>query len=102
LVISQLRRYAFRRREPSAMPPQLMTDLVYNERVKLTATAINNVGIAAVVTGVIVPVAAFAYRTAPGSIDYPAWYFAGFLFLWLSGGLVCHFIARTVLLRMRP
>ena len=84
------------------MPPQPMTDAVHNERVKLTATAINNVGVAAVVTGVIVPVAAFAYRTAPSSADYPLWYFIGFLVVWFMGGLTCHFLARNVFLRMRP
>jgi hypothetical protein len=38
--------------------------LVYNERTKLLATALNNTGVATVVTAVIAPVAAFLYGSA--------------------------------------
>ena len=36
---------------------------IHNERVKLTATALNNTGIAAVVTGMVAPVASTLYGT---------------------------------------
>ena len=39
--------------------------LVHNERVKLLAQALSNMGIAIAVTGVITPVVAILYGTAP-------------------------------------
>ncbi len=37
---------------------------VHNEQLKLAATAFNNLGVAVIVTGIIVPVVALAYQTA--------------------------------------
>jgi hypothetical protein len=52
-----------------------VSHLVHNGQVKLAATALNNVGVASVVTGVIVPLVARAASSAtPGSR-----YWAGFV-----------------------
>lgn len=40
-------------------------DTIHNEHIKLAATALNNVGVASVVTGVIVPLVARASSAAP-------------------------------------
>jgi hypothetical protein len=43
--------------------------LVYNERIKLFATALSNTGIATIVTSIVAPMAAFLYGSAALSSD---------------------------------
>jgi hypothetical protein len=40
-------------------------DTIHNEQIKLAATALNNIGVASVVTGVTVPVIARSSLTTP-------------------------------------
>jgi hypothetical protein len=67
--------------------------VVRNEQLKLTATAINNLAVAFVVTGFIIPVAALAYQAAFPKTRY----WAGFAILWIVAAVVLHYVARRVL-----
>ena len=66
---------------------------VRNERRKITATALNNIAVSLVVTGLIVPAVSMANQ-----LSYPQarfwWVFALF---WLAIGVLLHIIARRVL-----
>ncbi len=73
-------------------------DPIHNERVKLTATALNNTAIATIVTGLIAPAASYGYGFAnlpPG----PFWWIIGAA--WLVGGVTLHVAGRVVLGRLR-
>ena len=63
---------------------------IHNERVKLTATALNNTGIAAVVTGMVAPVASTLYGTT--ILIRPFWWLIAAA--WSSGGVAPHIGAR--------
>lgn len=57
-------------------------NLIQNERVKLLATALNNVAVATVVTALIAPAAAFLYGSGHASTNYwwrvgAAWFVIG-------------------------
>jgi methylmalonyl-CoA mutase cobalamin-binding subunit len=69
---------------------------VHNEQLKLAATAFNNLGVAVIVTGIIVPVVALAYQTALPKTRY----WAAFAVLWSLVGAVLHLIARRVIERL--
>jgi methylmalonyl-CoA mutase cobalamin-binding subunit len=69
---------------------------VHNEQLKLAATAFNNLGVAVIVTGIIVPVVALAYQTAVPKTRY----WAVFALLWSLVGAVLHLIARRVIERL--
>jgi hypothetical protein len=73
--------------------------LVHNERVKLSATALNNTAIATVVTGLIAPAASFAYGLSTGPSGHLWWLVAS---AWLSSGVLIHFAARAMLKGLRP
>ncbi len=69
---------------------------IHNERVKLLAQAVSNLGVAIAVTGVITPVVAVLYGTAPLNATLfpvtPAPFFIGFAF---------HVVAQLTLGRLR-
>jgi len=72
--------------------------LVKNEQIKLTATALNNVGVAFVVVGLVSPLVGFSQlRQAPSDA-------LAFLFhaAWFASGLALHVTARLVLRRLKP
>lgn len=73
-------------------------NLIHNERVKLLATTLNNLGIASVVTGVVAPTAGFVYGI--GSWTQPI-RLAGAILAWLVAGVGLHLIAQPVLRRSR-
>lgn len=69
-------------------------NLVQNERIKLTATALNNIAVATIVTALIAPAAGFLYGTANPAAGH-WWLAVGFA--WLTGGAALHLAARWTL-----
>jgi len=76
---------------------QAHAKLVHNEQMKLGATLFNNIAVAFIVTGFIVPTISFAYRTAVPQSRY----WAGYAVFWLATAGANHQIARYLLSRMR-
>jgi hypothetical protein len=72
--------------------------LVHNERTKLTATALNNVAVALIVTGFVVPVVGLGQRTDLPAAAGQLW----FSFVWLVTGSVVHYVARLMLGSLKP
>jgi hypothetical protein len=72
--------------------------LVANERWKLTATALNGVAVATMVTGFVAPLVAVSYGvpSMSGSI-----YLIGIAAIWFLTGIGIHIGARFVLGRLR-
>lgn len=68
--------------------------LIGNERVKLTATFLNGMAIAAVAAGGIAPLAAYTYQI-PGAVGGATVATAGLS--WLAGGISLHLLARLAL-----
>jgi hypothetical protein len=67
-----------------------------NEQRKITATAINNLAVSLIVTGVIVPVLTLVYQfTSP-----QATYWIGVALLCTVAGLVFHAVSRHLLRRI--
>jgi hypothetical protein len=73
-------------------------NLVHNEQLKLATTAINNIGVASVVTGVVVPLVSHVAASAPPGNRY--WAF--FMVLWAIVGFGCHITGRLMLKGLRP
>jgi fucose permease len=74
-------------------------DMIHNEQIKLAATALNNIGVASVVTGVTVPLVGRALSAAPpASSRYWGWFVA----LWFMFGVGCHLLGRRALKELRP
>ena len=73
-------------------------NLIQNERIKLLATALNNVGVATVVTALIAPAATFLYGSGHAATNY--WWLIGTA--WLAAGLILHVIAQLILGRLKP
>ncbi len=73
--------------------------LIENERMKLLATALNNLGVATIVTGVVAPIAANLYGHGAISSDTTAILIG---IVWLFTGVGLHLVAQTVLGGMRP
>jgi hypothetical protein len=71
--------------------------VIVNEQIKLTASAFNNVGVASIVTGVIVPIAAHLSATAGPGGRYWGW----FVLLWFSAGFCFHAFGRLLLKGLR-
>ena len=70
--------------------------LVRNEQLKLAATLFNNVAVAFIVTGFVVPIVALAYgNTVPRGR-----YWIGYAVLWLVMPGLNHQIGRVLLTRM--
>ena len=72
--------------------------LVHNERVKLVAATLNNVGVAALVTGVVAPMAGYVY-----GIGQPigTGRLAGAITMWLAVGSGLHILSQWVLRKLR-
>jgi hypothetical protein len=77
---------------------EALAKLVHNEQMKLGATLFNNVAVAFVVTGLVVPVIAFTYGTSLPRSPYRMAY----AMLWVAMAAVNHQIARSFRSRMRP
>ena len=78
--------------------PDAKRKLVANERVKMTATLLNNCAMAALGTGVIVPTAAIAYGTSiPGSPCYLLVAVG-----WFVSGVGIHLFTRWTLRSFKP
>jgi len=71
--------------------------LVYNERIKLLAVALNNAAVATVAAAIIAPMAGFLYGSS--AIASSRWPFIGLA--WLLGGLSLHVVAQLVLGRLK-
>lgn len=72
---------------------------IHNERVRLTATALNNTAVATVVTGVVVPAAGIAYGL-PTAPQMGLWWLVALA--WLGGATALHVAARVTLGGLRP
>ena len=75
-----------------------MNDLVYNERAKFTAAALDRISTALIAIGAIAPIVALTSGTPGYSFG---WSLMGFSFGWLFVGVVLHFIGRAMLRRLR-
>jgi hypothetical protein len=76
--------------------------LILNERTKLLATALNNLGVATLIAGVIAPAANVLYgMTNPtGLHPWPSVALIGCC--WLFSGVTLHLAAQLVLRRLTP
>ncbi|MFL5092785.1 MAG: hypothetical protein ACJ8D7_20670, partial [Xanthobacteraceae bacterium] len=72
--------------------------LIHNERTKLLASALNNTGVATVVTAIIAPIVGFPYGS-PSAAATKWWPLIGLV--WLLVGLGLHIAAQVVLGRLR-
>jgi hypothetical protein len=72
--------------------------LVYNERIKLPATALNNTAVAVLVTAVIGPIVGLL--NGFGAVTNTGWSFLGVL--WFLVGIGLHSVAQMVLGSLRP
>jgi hypothetical protein len=68
--------------------------LIANERWKLTATALNGVAVATLVTGFVAPLVAVSYGVS--SISGSA-YLAGIATVWFLAAIGIHIVARAIL-----
>lgn len=68
--------------------------LVHNERTKLTATLLNNIAAASLITGVVGPAVAVSYGL-PGPTG--GWTAILITLVWLSTGAALHYMARALL-----
>ncbi len=73
--------------------------LVHNERTKLTATLLNNVAAATLVTGVVGPNVALSYGL-PGPAG--GWSALLITVVWLLAGSAIHYMARYLLKGLKP
>jgi Na+/melibiose symporter-like transporter len=74
--------------------------LLHNERTKLTATWLNTLAAATVVTGVIAPMVAVVFGLpTSGTVSPTAFMFA--IAVWLLLGVALHIVARRVLRRLQ-
>lgn len=71
---------------------------VHNERVKLTASALNNIAVATVVTAIIVPIVGWLYGASVAATPV----FWLIMAAWLVVGVALHVIAQGVLGRLKP
>jgi len=71
--------------------------LVRNERIKLVATALNNVGIATIVTALIVPGVSSVYNP---SWPLPSHWWLAVAGVWLVAGISLHLLAIATLGRL--
>lgn len=81
-----------RRRDP-------VSDLVWNERIKLAAAWLNAISTASMAAGVIAPVAALGYGLGTGTSV--TWAFVGFSLVWLFLAAALHMVARNLLRGLR-
>ena len=72
--------------------------LVYNERIKLLATALNYMAVATIVTATVAPFVSFLYGL-PSVATNGWWLLIGLA--WLLVGLALHVVAQLILGRLR-
>jgi hypothetical protein len=72
-------------------------NLVHNERTKLLAGALNNLGVATLATGILAPTIGFLYGSAATN-THGWWFMIGIV--WLLAGSGLHFLAWLVLGRL--
>lgn len=73
-----------------------MNKTARNERRRITATALNNLAVSLIVTGVIVPTVTLAYQ-----LTYPQTsYWAAFAVMWFLFGIALHIISRRIVGRI--
>jgi hypothetical protein len=68
------------------------------ERTKLSATFLNNLGLAIIVAGFVAPLAAYGFRSSSSPPGDRATVLLSLI--WLSVGVVLHFLARFLLRRL--
>jgi hypothetical protein len=73
--------------------------LVQNERLKLLATALNNVAVATFVTALIAPAASFLYGFSGGPVSHLWPWIAG---CWFCAGVIVHLAAQRILKGLAP
>ena len=73
--------------------------MVRNERLKLLATALNNMAVATIITAVIAPVVTL-FNGSTGTAVTIWWAFGSAV--WILAGLGLHLAAQGVLGRLRP
>ena len=73
--------------------------LIQNERIKLTATLLNNVAAAMFVTGGVGPIVALSYGL-PGPTG--GWTALGIAAIWILSGSAIHYMARLLLKGLKP
>lgn len=73
--------------------------MIANERTKLLATALNNLGVTIVITGVIAPIGAAVYGASPAGASL--WWLA-IAAAWFFAGIGLHLLAQTVLGSLQP
>lgn len=73
--------------------------MVENERTKLLASTLNNIGVATIITGVVAPAAAALYGHRAISSDATAFLIG---YIWLLSGIGLHVLAQATLGRLRP
>jgi hypothetical protein len=74
--------------------------VVHNERTKLTATWLNALAAATVVTGVIAPLVAVVFGVSTSGKVSPITFVLATL-VWLLLGVILHMLARRILGRLR-
>lgn len=73
--------------------------LVHNERIKLLATALNNMAVATIITAIVGPIVGIL-NGSPGATITAWWVFSGVL--WFLAGIGLHLVGRGALGRLRP
>ena len=70
---------------------------VHNERTRLLATALNNLGVAIWATAILAPTASLLYSTGDATIG--VWWI-GVAAIWFLLGVALHLLARAILGRL--
>lgn len=78
----------------------LAASLIRNERTKLTATAVSNLGLAVIVAGFVAPLISWSFglATAPAATGLTV----AFSVVWMATGLILHVGGRWLLRYLRP
>lgn len=84
--------------EPPLFSRSARIKLIQNEQAKLSASAVNNVGVAFVVVGIVTPVVAYAQSPSPTTSVLPL-VISG---IWLLTGAILHLAARLILVSLEP
>ena len=72
---------------------------VHNERTKLLATALNNLGVAIWATAILAPSASLLYGTSNSTTS--VWWYVSIATIWFLVGVTLHLLARAVLGRLQ-
>lgn len=83
---------------PPFIPFWMRKKLIHNEQAKLTATALNNISVAFLVTAILTPLVTYAQN--PTTITKPEALLVGFG--WLLTSVILHQLARLILTGLEP